>query len=108
MLQLSPSKSHFALLLHYTLLYIIHYKGGPTHFDLSVRNDLDNFPQPWIGYDGSMDWLPCSPYLASMNFLFWGAMLLSRFLRRRVEEELKEFISKVFIDIELVIVCYCF
>lgn len=47
--------------------------GAPPHFQVDVRNFLDQtFPKRWMGRRGAVDWPPRSPDLTPMDFSVWG------------------------------------
>jgi hypothetical protein len=76
--------------------------GTTPHYALLVRNYLDNiFPLHWIGWRGSIDWLPCSPDLTPMDFFFWGVVKNKVYERKpHTVDEMKEFITDTFMDID--------
>ena len=51
------------------------HDGAPAHFDLDVREYLNNvYPNSWIGRGGPVEWPPSSPDLTPMDFFIWGEM----------------------------------
>ena len=49
---------------------IFQQDGAPPHFELIVRQYLDQtFPGQWIGRRGSIEWPPRSPDLSPLDFL---------------------------------------
>ena len=51
------------------------HDGAPPHFDLDVREYLNNvFPNRWIGRGGPVQWPPRSPDLTPMDLFIWGEM----------------------------------
>lgn len=48
------------------------HDGSPVHFQIDVRNLLDeNFPT-WIGRGGEINWPARSPDLTILDFFLWG------------------------------------
>lgn len=76
--------------------------GAPPHYALAVRDYLDQtFPQRWFGRRGSIEWPPRSPDLTPMDFFFWGIVKKRVYERNpHTVDELKEYISEVFIEID--------
>ena len=57
----------------YQPLVIFQQDGAPPHWGLAVRQLLnDTFPEKWIGRDGPISWLPCSPDITPLDFFLWG------------------------------------
>ena len=44
---------------------------APPHYAKHVRDLLDTFPGGWIGHKGSIDWVPRSFDLISIDFSMW-------------------------------------
>lgn len=49
------------------------HDGAPPHFRNIVRNFLnDNFPNMWIGRNGTHHWPPRSPDFNPVDYYLWG------------------------------------
>ena len=50
--------------------------GAPSHFDIHVRQWLDQlFRGVWIGRRGPDEWPPRSPDLGLLDFYLWGQVM---------------------------------
>ena len=62
---------------------IFQQDGSPQHWGLHVRGFLnETFPDRWIGRDGPIPWLPCSPDITPLDF-FLRAMLKISFIEHK-------------------------
>jgi hypothetical protein len=50
---------------------IFQQDGAPAHYDVRVRDFLDNMCT-WIGRRGDIEWPPRSPDLTVPDFFLWG------------------------------------
>jgi hypothetical protein len=58
--------------------------GAPLHYHRNIRSYLDEtLRSQWIGWRGSIEYHPCSPYLTPLDFYLWGSLKDVVYCRKR-------------------------